>query len=60
MLFVQLTELPSKECDSRIKIDLFRQLYTNKGHFLAPKVIETLIMHSNEILQKEEKSQKHE
>lgn len=52
MLFCQLTELPNKECESRIKIDLFRQLHTNKQHFLAPKVIETLIMHINEILQK--------
>ena len=60
MLFCQLTELPNKDCESRIKIDLFRQLHTNKQHFLAPKVIETLIMHINEILQKEERSQKHE
>lgn len=60
MLFVQLTELPNKNCESRMKIDLFRQLHSNKKHFLAPKVIETLIMHMNEILQKEERSQKHE
>ena len=60
MLFVQLTELPNKECDGRMKIDLFRQLHTNKQHFLAPKVIETLIGHMNEILQKEERSQKHD
>ena len=60
MLFVQLTELPNKETEGRMKIDLFRQLHNNKMHFLAPKAIETLIMHMNEILQKEERSQKHE
>jgi len=60
MLCVQLTELPHKDCDSRIKIELFRQLHISKSHFLAPKVIETLIMHANEILQKEERSQKHD
>ena len=62
MVCVQLTELPHKECDGRIKLDIFRQLNVNKQHFVAPKVkvIETLIMHVNEIIQKEERSQKHE
>ena len=62
MLCVQLTELPNKECEGKVKIDLFRQLYVNKQHFVAPNVtvIETLIMHVNEIIQKEERSQKHD
>ena len=60
MLMVQLTELPTKECESRLKIQLFRQLAVNKQHFLAPKVIETLIGHVKEILMKEERSQKHD
>lgn len=62
MLMVQLTELPNKDCEGRMKVDMFRQLATNKQHFLAPKVIETLIMHLKEILKKttEERSQKHD
>jgi hypothetical protein len=60
MLLVQLTELPHKDCSSRMALDVFRQLHFYKMHFLNEKTIKTLIDHVTDILTKEEKTNKHD
>jgi hypothetical protein len=59
MLLVQLTELPSPQCESKPKIGITEALYSYKEAFLVPKVIESLMNHLADCLKAEEKTQKH-
>jgi len=59
MLLVQLTEMPAKDCESLIKIEILGHLTTYKIVFLEPKVVDTLMSHLADCLQKEEKTTKH-
>jgi hypothetical protein len=59
MMLVQLTEIPAKDCESLIKNEIFGHLTTYKTVFLEPRVIDTLMAHLADCLQKEEKTTKH-
>jgi hypothetical protein len=59
MLLVQLTELPSDECDSKVKLELLSQLAMFKEAFLEPRVISTLMVHLADCLKVEAKQKKH-
>ena len=53
MLFVQLTELPHKECIEKSRVEIFKSLHYYKLHFLAPKIVSTLFNHVMEIMNQE-------
>jgi len=59
MLLVQLTELPSDECDSKMKLEMLSQLALFKEAFLEPRVISTLMVHLADCLKVEQKQKKH-
>jgi hypothetical protein len=51
--------MPTKDCESLIKIEILGHLTTYKIVFLEPKVVDTLMSHLADCLQKEEKTTKH-
>lgn len=55
MLLVQLTELPSQECDGKMRLEILSQLARIKESFLEPRVISTLMVHLADCLKVEEK-----
>ncbi len=59
MLLVQLTELPSQECDGKMRLEILSQLARIKESFLEPRVISTLMVHLADCLKVEEKQKKH-
>ena len=59
MLLVQPTELPSEDCEPKIKLDLQLNLASFKEAFLEPRVISTLMVHLADCLKVEQKQKKH-
>ena len=59
MMFVQLTEIAAKDCEVTLKAEIMGHLIVYKSTFLEPRVIETLMMHLADCLQREEKTTKH-
>ena len=59
MMLVQLTEIPAKDFESMIKNEILGHLTTYKTVFFEPRVIDTLMTHLADCLQREEKTTKH-
>ena len=59
MLLVQLTELPSEECESKTKQEILTSLVRIKESFLEDRVISTLMVHLADCLKVDDKQKKH-